>query len=57
VSARQRAWNPSREQRARTLLEIFRGTVERWPERLALDAPDATYSYAELDAAVASDLR
>ena len=54
VSARQRAWNPSREQRARTLLEIFRGTVERWPERLALDAPDATYSYAELDAAVAS---
>jgi non-ribosomal peptide synthetase-like protein len=44
----------------RTLLDVYADTLARYPERLALQAPDATYSYRELwDAAgdVASTLR
>ncbi|HET9094155.1 MAG TPA: Pls/PosA family non-ribosomal peptide synthetase [Solirubrobacteraceae bacterium] len=37
--------------RRTTLLEIFAATVARWPMRTALEGPDATYTYAELDAA------
>jgi non-ribosomal peptide synthetase-like protein len=33
------------------LLDVFAATVARCPHRTALDAPDATLSYAELDAA------
>jgi non-ribosomal peptide synthetase-like protein len=35
-------------ERRQTLLEIFDDTVGRWPGRPALQAPDATYTYAEL---------
>ncbi len=37
--------------RQRTLLDIFRQTATRWPLRTALEAPDGTYSYAELSEA------
>ncbi len=38
-----------------TLLDVFARSVARWPRNIALEAPDATYTYAELDEA-ANDL-
>ncbi len=40
---------PARE---RTLVDVFAATVARHSDRVALDAPDATLSYGELDVAV-----
>jgi non-ribosomal peptide synthetase-like protein len=37
-----------------TLLEIFAASAARWPNRTALQAPDAAYTYAELSDAAAS---
>ncbi|MHB1570583.1 MAG: hypothetical protein ACYC0H_15465, partial [Solirubrobacteraceae bacterium] len=31
-----------------TLLHVFDETVSRWPDRIALDAPDRQMTYAEL---------
>jgi non-ribosomal peptide synthetase-like protein len=45
---------------ARTLLDVFTATMSRCPDRIALDAPDATFTYAELAGAagaVAAQLR
>lgn len=36
----------------RTLDELLRAAAARWPDRPALEAPSATLTYAELDAAV-----
>lgn len=44
------AWSPRT-----TLLEIFADSTRRWPTRVALEAPDASYTYTELSEA-AGDL-
>ncbi len=51
TAARRRVGAPAR---ARTLLDVFAATVARCPDRLALDAPDATLTYGELAAAAGS---
>jgi non-ribosomal peptide synthetase-like protein len=43
--------------RVRTLLDVFATTVARCPDRIALDAPDAVLTYAELSAAAESVAR
>ncbi|MGC9221325.1 MAG: Pls/PosA family non-ribosomal peptide synthetase [Solirubrobacteraceae bacterium] len=53
-SARSATRGTAHEPRHLTLGAIFERTVRRWPERLALEAPDAAYTYAELDRAVKS---